>query len=463
MSAPAAVSASTPRGSVEKVELMSGKRERKRKKFWDEQQQERSQQQHATSKPSSDKSSPPPSKNARRNSDGAAGGGGKKSSAKDPSTPSSSKASKASSSASSSSAAKADGGGSSSKKEGRKSLPSSSEAPSKSKLATATLSNLSGKFPSKLPYLLFDMDKPPEEIAKQMVEGHNVPGPGVAIPVDSTMLPDGWEKRAIQRNVGVTKGKWDIFILSPTKKSFRSKMDLQRYLDDNKTGLASENFDFSLDSQLKKLRQIWKQYLVLPKKAAASSAASSGSTGVTAGNTASSAAAASSSSTAASASTTASNSASNSVPPSPSSIASAAVSASGASLPPSLASLAPTPLQQDGTKKGSGAGAGPSGDYPGSSAASDGGGESSLLLDSLEESSASLVPEFAVESETGQGLRCTIDGCGKLFRNDRLISMHVKHYHPQFYESLMQRKNAVSVSDELHPETESISPPSGGV
>ncbi len=377
----------TGKGSVERVELMTGKRERKRKKFWDEEQVE------TPVKPERDKISPPPAKSARRVSED------KKATDKKEAAP---KASKGSTS-------KAEEGSSSGSKRSDRKLSGDSQAKS-SKSSTdkksvvtpnpriGPLDMPSGKQPSKLPYMQFDMSLEPELIAKVMVEGVNIPGPAQPIPVDSSMLPDGWEKRAVQRNVGVTKGKWDIFILSPTFKSFRSKMDLQRYLDDNKTGLHSENFDFSLDNQLKRLRQIWKQYIVIPRRNSAAAEAQ--------------AAAASSS-----APSSVPTSAPNSVPASP----------------------AATPTDSSSRRLAN--------DFM----------SEDLVLDPLE-SPASLVTEFAVRSETGQGLRCTIENCGKLFRNDRLVSMHVKHYHRQFYNALMQRQK--NVSDELHPESTETSPTS---
>ena len=112
----------------------------------------------------------------------------------------------------------------------------------------------------------FDMTEDPSKIASKMKEGLNIPGPGVSIPVDSSRLPKGWEKRVIQRGIGVTKGKWDVFIVEEEgRKSFRSKTDLQKHIDEKKLPYTSDAFDFSLDDNLKKLRQIWKQYIVKPR------------------------------------------------------------------------------------------------------------------------------------------------------------------------------------------------------
>ena len=83
--------------------------------------------------------------------------------------------------------------------------------------------------------------------------------------MDSSSLPEGWEKRVIQRASGITQRKWDVFITNTeTSKSFRSRSELQNYLDECKLPYTSEVFDFSLDDNLKRLRQIWKQYKVKP-------------------------------------------------------------------------------------------------------------------------------------------------------------------------------------------------------
>ena len=73
----------------------------------------------------------------------------------------------------------------------------------------------------KLKYLMFDLTSDPRLIAEKMIEGVNIPGPGVPIPIDSSKLPNGWEKRVIQRGIGITKGKWDVFIQNANGRSFR--------------------------------------------------------------------------------------------------------------------------------------------------------------------------------------------------------------------------------------------------
>lgn len=62
------------------------------------------------------------------------------------------------------------------------------------------------------------------------------------------------------------------------------------------------------------------------------------------------------------------------------------------------------------------------------------------------------LPLLGVESETGQGLRCSLENCGKLFRNDHLLHQHVKHYHPDVFDHMF-----ASIS------TPAGSPPSAGI
>ena len=50
-------------------------------------------------------------------------------------------------------------------------------------------------------------------------------------------------------------------------KSFRSKADLQRYFEEQKLSLNIDNFDFTLDTPLKKIRQIWRSSLQQPEPA----------------------------------------------------------------------------------------------------------------------------------------------------------------------------------------------------
>jgi len=70
---------------------------------------------------------------------------------------------------------------------------------------------------------------------------------------------------------------------------------------------------------------------------------------------------------------------------------------------------------------------------------------------------SAIVPNLGVESETGQGLRCSIEKCGKLFRNDRLLQQHVKHYHPDVFDQVIASATTPVTTG---PNTPATSPPS---
>eukprot|EP00095_Tigriopus_kingsejongensis_P002905 snap_masked-scaffold336_size202805-processed-gene-0.11 protein:Tk02905 transcript:snap_masked-scaffold336_size202805-processed-gene-0.11-mRNA-1 annotation:"phd finger protein 20-like isoform x2" len=242
-----------------------------------------------------------------------------------------------------------------------------------------------------LPYLTFDLSAEPELIAKQMVEGVNIPGPGVAIPVDSSTLPQGWHKRVIQREIGVTKGKWDVYIQSPFGKSFRSKIELQKFFDEKKMDLRSDIFDFSLDNVLKRLRQIWKQYIVVPKARNSEEAVKNRKLSSHLSQPGESGA---------------------------SQDANPVVNVKHGQDKENEASKVEGPPTEGGT-----------------------------------------IPRLAVESETGQGLRCSVDKCSKLFRNGRLLHQHIKHYHPKVYQQSLTASKSTRASHSPKPdETDHLLP-----
>ena len=169
-------------------EVVSGKRERKRKKFWDEQEaaagasktiKQKQPPQHHQHQPKNDAVTPV--KNRRRQS-----------------------------------LAGAESVNNSSHKDNHKVKVSDSSAATQHSDSSQPREN--GK---TLKYLMFDLSLDPKLIAEKMVEGENIPGPGLPIPIDSSRLPNGWEKRVIQRGIGITKGKWDVFIQSANGRSFR--------------------------------------------------------------------------------------------------------------------------------------------------------------------------------------------------------------------------------------------------
>ena len=60
----------------------------------------------------------------------------------------------------------------------------------------------------------------------------------------------GWKKVVTQRNSGKTKGKYDVYIISPEGRKFRSRVELKRYLSTVQTGLSIENVDFKVPNSL---------------------------------------------------------------------------------------------------------------------------------------------------------------------------------------------------------------------
>ena len=284
-----------------------------------------------------------------------------------------------------------------------------------------------------LPYLQLDLSSDPELIAEQMVEGVNIPGMGQPIPVDSSSLPDGWEKRVIQRRIGITKGKWDVFITNPeTGKSFRSKTELQKHLDERKLPYTCDAFDFSLDDNLKRLRQIWKQYKVKPFLNNPKGPSSGNFKHVPAkitqvqdadivANSSRSSASSSSACTQATMSMVTTN------------------------------SIALSPQLNKSNSLTAAAATCQSLNNPNDTVQAPHSQAHHHLQDFL--------TEIAVDSETGQGLRCSIAKCGKLFRNDRLLRQHVKHYHPKVYESVLFKHPQLGddISEPTSPEARRLS------
>lgn len=287
----------------------------------------------------------------------------------------------------------------------------------------------SGKENGKLlPYLQLDLSSSAELIAEKMIEGVNIPGMGQPIPVDSSSLPEGWEKRVIQRRIGITKGKWDVFITNPeTGKSFRSKTELQKHLDERKLPYTSDAFDFSLDDNLKKLRQIWKQYKVKPFLNNPKGPANTNFKHVPAKIT---------QVQDGEVTPPARNNGSKN-----SSSVSSVLAAANASLNSAAANVNSKSGGPSSTVNSAAAAAMPA---PSSSSDND-------LID------MACLAEIAVESETGQGLRCS--KCGKLFRNDRLLRQHVKHYHPKVYESLLCKHPQIGddISEPTSPDNRRLS------
>ena len=65
-----------------------------------------------------------------------------------------------------------------------------------------------------------------------------------------------------------TGTKWDVvFTDDPSyKKMFSCKEDLEEYFKENSLPYYIDDFDFSLDEQMTKIKQIWLQYRVKERK-----------------------------------------------------------------------------------------------------------------------------------------------------------------------------------------------------
>uniref|UniRef100_A0A0P4VWL4 MBD domain-containing protein n=1 Tax=Scylla olivacea TaxID=85551 RepID=A0A0P4VWL4_SCYOL len=88
-----------------------------------------------------------------------------------------------------------------------------------------------------------------EEIAPHQAEAttSEAPDSPVLSPrIVSIDMSDGWKKCCSQRTHGTTAGKWDTFYLAPDGKKIRSKNDLYRYCEEFKVTCDIEKFDFSV-------------------------------------------------------------------------------------------------------------------------------------------------------------------------------------------------------------------------
>ena len=85
---------------------------------------------------------------------------------------------------------------------------------------TTTTSDSTDSFP----YLNFDFSLPHSELLASVVEGFNVPAVGKPIRMKAPQMPPRWKKMAYVRKNGLSAGKWDVYLVAPEKKTFRSKM-----------------------------------------------------------------------------------------------------------------------------------------------------------------------------------------------------------------------------------------------
>ena len=69
---------------------------------------------------------------------------------------------------------------------------------------------------------------------------------GDVIKLKDDKLPPGWEKRARLKTVGTKAGKWDVIIIGPEGRTFRSKQDIKHYLFVRQLEHDLDLFDFRL-------------------------------------------------------------------------------------------------------------------------------------------------------------------------------------------------------------------------
>ncbi|KAJ9579845.1 hypothetical protein L9F63_004495, partial [Diploptera punctata] len=60
-------------------------------------------------------------------------------------------------------------------------------------------------------------------------------------------LPVGWSKHSLQRKHGNSVGKWDVFLVSPQGRKFRSRHELRQYFEETGENFKPEMFDFALN------------------------------------------------------------------------------------------------------------------------------------------------------------------------------------------------------------------------
>jgi len=263
-------------------------------------------------------------------------------------------------------------------------------------------------------YLNFDFSLPPDKLYSKLVEGVNVPGAKKPILMRSPKLPPGWLKKVILRTIGTSK--WDVLIENSEGKSFKSRAELSKFFEENSLDHNLEYFDFALDTPLKKLRQLWRANLPQSVKKSSHSPISNGVQ-----------------------ETTIDLSSSNErLQPKEFLDKSELLSMDLYSTPKKplkVPAVSPEKLNLEIYPNS----------HPNSPHVSP-----RTITPNLSKDRTTPVPTTpaspikGTQSETGQGVRCPLKNCNKLFRNEKLLQMHVKHYHPEFNSIV---GNSPSVTD----------------
>ena len=107
-----------------------------------------------------------------------------------------------------------------------------------------------------------------KEIAEKLIEGVNFPGMHKPMLIDSSGLPEGWQKKVVMRKPQREGGlRFEILVSHPeiTKgTNFTGKNKLQAFFDKKQIPMTAESFDFHNDPKIQKLGQIWKAYRMSP-------------------------------------------------------------------------------------------------------------------------------------------------------------------------------------------------------
>ncbi|XP_074644784.1 uncharacterized protein LOC141901451 isoform X2 [Tubulanus polymorphus] len=81
-------------------------------------------------------------------------------------------------------------------------------------------------------------------------------------------LPPGWGRRCVQRAAGVSAGKWDVYLISPDGRKFKSRGQLQSYFDrKNITEYTAEDFDFTVRGRSNFGLRVKRQGATIPENA----------------------------------------------------------------------------------------------------------------------------------------------------------------------------------------------------
>ena len=86
--------------------------------------------------------------------------------------------------------------------------------------------------------------------------------------------------------------------------------------------------------------------------------------------------------------------------------------------------------------------------------------EQTFIIKRQEREAELIATKLGVVSETGQGIRCSIISCSKLFRKEKLLRQHVKHYHPKEYKEVINNSR-LNYDHEQDMVTEMKPPKSG--